>query len=177
MLTRIPYKDEKQAEPEDVKPAKDGESSEIKTSEEKTAASSSSAKPKRKAEPTSERLANVSRVTPAQLPYISFPPDARWTPVRPVVTSTSGPSPSAGSSPDTKATPSIGAGGGILLVRDGEPDKEAEFLELEVMKVLDTAGAAVPGAIPAQGADAVPSDLLTSEIAPMPAPFEYPDFE
>ncbi|KWU45030.1 26S proteasome regulatory complex, non-ATPase subcomplex, Rpn2/Psmd1 subunit, partial [Rhodotorula sp. JG-1b] len=35
-------------------------------------------------EPTSSRLQNLSRVVPAQLQYISFPADSRYTPIRPV---------------------------------------------------------------------------------------------
>ena len=45
-------------------------------------------KPKRKAEPAFETLSNFSRVTPAQLPYLVFPPDGRYQPVRAVSTTT-----------------------------------------------------------------------------------------
>lgn len=41
-------------------------------------------KRERKAEPTSETLPNYSRVTPAQLKYVTFPTDARFVPIRPV---------------------------------------------------------------------------------------------
>ncbi|KAL8279340.1 hypothetical protein RQP46_008152 [Phenoliferia psychrophenolica] len=120
-----------------------------------TTADATPAKPKRKAEATSSVLSNLSRVTPAQLPFITFAPDARWTPVRPVHSGES----------------SIGAGGGILLMRDSEPDKEAEFLTIEVEKVLtledldNATGAAAGGETDA--------DLLTGPIADPPAPFEF----
>ncbi|PWN48456.1 putative RPN2-26S proteasome regulatory subunit [Violaceomyces palustris] len=50
------------------------------------AATNKSGKPRRekKAEPLFERLPNYSRVIPAQVKYISFPPDARFHPIRPV---------------------------------------------------------------------------------------------
>lgn len=131
---------------------------------------------KRKApEPSSSRLENLSRVTPAQLQYISFPSDSRYVPVRPV-NSGSAPAPSASS----RSAPPVGFGGGILLMRDTKPDEVAEFHELEVFKAIDTnaAGAAAPtegvGAQAAAGGD--DADLLTGPIADPPAPFEWTDW-
>ncbi|GAA5866599.1 hypothetical protein JCM1840_002395 [Sporobolomyces johnsonii] len=152
-------------------------------------------------EPTSFPVQNLSRVTPAQLPYISFPADARYVPVRPVVgsgSSSSTPSPAAPSatlpaastasrpSPTTttSVSPAVGGGGGILLVRDTKPTDEAELLELEVLKAIDTSGAAAaaPAAEGATGADArgqgqSDDELLTGPIADVPPPFEWTDWE
>lgn len=126
------------------------------------ASSSTPAKPKRKPEATTDRLSNLSRVTPAQLPFITFAPDARWTPVRPVNAAVAAPQPGL--------APTIGAGGGILLMRDREPDKEAEWITIEVEKVLtledvDAAAAAAEGQAEV--------DFATAPIADPPAPFEF----
>ncbi|KAM0750672.1 26S proteasome regulatory complex, non-ATPase subcomplex, Rpn2/Psmd1 subunit [Meredithblackwellia eburnea MCA 4105] len=163
-------------------------------------------KPKRK-EPTSDRLTNLSRVTPAQLPYITFGADSRWVPVRPVHSGASTPlrsatpvpppsgsslvkdatslvsaaisapgrsTPTPGSTSAATAgvlapTPSVGAGGGILVLRDREPEKEAEYLELDVYKVL-TLDQVETVAMDAPGTS---DELLTGPIADPPAPFEY----
>ncbi|GAA5963482.1 hypothetical protein JCM21900_006483 [Sporobolomyces salmonicolor] len=144
-------------------------------------------------EPISFPVQNLSRVTPAQLPYISFPADARYVPVRPVVggsSSSSTPSPapsttlpaaSTASRPSTTTTTPSGSraiGGGILLVRDTKPTDEAELLELEVLKAIDTSGAAA-AATAAEGAAGGQSDdeLLTGPIAEVPPPFEWTDWE
>ncbi|BGP00453.1 26S proteasome regulatory subunit RPN2 [Rhodotorula toruloides] len=136
---------------------------------------------KRKApEPSSSRLENLSRVTPAQLQYISFPSDSRYVPVRPV-NSGSAPAPSSLSSvTSSRSAPPVGFGGGILLMRDTKPGEAAEFHELEVLKAIDTAGAGA--AAPAEGAAGQAAaggddaDLLTGPIADPPAPFEWTDW-
>lgn len=48
-----------------------------------SATTATTKRPRRK-EPTSERLPNYSRVTPAQIKYVAFPPDSRYSPIRPV---------------------------------------------------------------------------------------------
>ncbi|PWN27463.1 26S proteasome regulatory complex, non-ATPase subcomplex, Rpn2/Psmd1 subunit [Jaminaea rosea] len=73
---------------DDVKPAvgagKADADSEMKDASTDTPASAAK-KPRRKpAEPTSERLQNYSRVTPAQSKFVAFPSDSRYTPVRAV---------------------------------------------------------------------------------------------
>jgi 26S proteasome regulatory subunit N2 len=98
----------------------------------------SASKLPRKAEPTSESLPNFSRVTPAQLAHITFPPDGRYQPVRAVTTKSIPPK-------NTKSQPSLTAstsaalglpseryagGGGILILADMRPEAEAEFIEL-----------------------------------------------
>ena len=141
---------------QDEKPEVKAEDAEMKTDEDDAAkpdeatTATTPAKPKRKVEPTSDRLSNLSRVTPAQLSYITFPTDARYVPVRPIFSSHSRASTAA--NPAVSATPRIGAGGGILMMRDREPEKEAEFLEMEVMKVVDTEAAPVVGAGAGAGA-------------------------
>jgi 26S proteasome regulatory subunit N2 len=141
------------------------------------AAAAAPAKPKRKAEATTDRLSNLSRVTPAQLSYISFPSDARYVPVRPLFSSSSSSTPvSKGDVKQGTATPSIGAGGGILMMRDNEPTKEAEFLELEVMKVVDlTTPVVADDAVAA--VPVVAGTDLTGPIADAPEPFEFEDWE
>lgn len=98
-----------------------------------------SASKTRKGEPTSEKLANFSRVTPAQLAHISFPADGRYQPVRAV--STRAPNSKGGKSVvqpagSKSATAALGmpseryaGGGGILILVDQSPDEEAEFIE------------------------------------------------
>lgn len=98
---------------------------------------------KRKSEPASERLPNFSRVTPAQLAHIVFPPEGRFQPVRPV--STRSPKSSKGKAPLTASpakTPTAAAlgvtseryagGGGILILIDQAPEEPVEFIEEEV---------------------------------------------
>jgi 26S proteasome regulatory subunit N2 len=80
--------------------------------------------PSRKKETTSERLQNISRVTPQQLPYISFPLDSRYQPVRPVSTSSE--------SRPKKTAANLGETytgiGGILVLLDERPDEPVELI-------------------------------------------------
>ncbi|KDE05351.1 hypothetical protein MVLG_04266 [Microbotryum lychnidis-dioicae p1A1 Lamole] len=123
-------------------------------------------------EPTSTRLQNLSRVTPPQLSTVTFPKEARYVPVRPVASLSETTGVASGVS-------SVGGGGGILLVRDQEPDKEAEFLEMQVMKVIDTsgAGAANTAGASAAGGAATSTEDHSGPIADPPAPFEWTDWE
>jgi len=98
-------------------------------------ASTSKAK---KVEPSSELRPNFSRVTPAQLGYITFPTDGRYQPVRAVSSKTSlskaGKAVAAPTSPIS--TSGLGSeryagGGGILILSDLRPSEEAEFIEFE----------------------------------------------
>lgn len=80
-------------------------------------------------EPSFEMLPNLSRVTPAQMAYISFPNDCRYRPVRMVSAK-----PKSGRSaiPSSLALQSEqSGGGGILILTDLRPDEEAEFIEFE----------------------------------------------
>ncbi|KAK4702398.1 26S proteasome regulatory subunit N2, partial [Phenoliferia sp. Uapishka_3] len=169
--------DDKPAEPkasttEDTEMKTDDPTAPAPTTEGAEASTSAPAKPKRKAEASTDRLSNLSRVTPAQLPYITFAPDARWVPVRPVnsgVSTSSSLPTSASDSPSSGLAPTIGAGGGILLMRDREPEKEAEWLTIEVEKVLTLEDVQPVEA----GVPAVDDEVLTGPIADPPAPFEF----
>ncbi|KAH7883493.1 26S proteasome regulatory complex non-ATPase subcomplex Rpn2 Psmd1 subunit [Phlebopus sp. FC_14] len=94
---------------------------------------------KRKMEPSSEKISNFSRVVPVQLGYISFPPEGRYQPVRPVSLNVAPAKGTKGSStPVGKKIPgSLGlvseryaGGGGILVLEDLKPDEEADFIDL-----------------------------------------------
>jgi 26S proteasome regulatory subunit N2 len=143
----------------------------------------STSKPTRKAEPTSESLPNFSRVTPAQLAHITFPPDGRYQPVRAVTTKSIFPK-------NTKAQPSLTAstsealglpseryagGGGILILADMRPEEEAEFIELTAHAPIQPAqtpllnGHAVAG--PPDSGPHIALDESTPEAGP-PDPFE-----
>ena len=89
------------------------------------------AKPKRTPEPSSERLSNFSRVTPAQLSYISFPADCKYQPVRAI---SSGPVQRAGKRTGKaalSAAKSGGGGGGIVLLLDKKPEEAAEYITFD----------------------------------------------
>lgn len=124
----------------------------------------------RKTEPSFEKLPNFSRVTPAQLAHISFAPDGRYQPVRPVSTRTvvpgaaakgkapaGGPKTSASAAALGLASERYAGGGGILMLIDQQPNEPVQLVEYEVqaaapvvapMEVAEdsapAAGAAVP---------------------------------
>ncbi|CDS00444.1 hypothetical protein [Sporisorium scitamineum] len=54
------------------------------TNKTSTAAKAGKPKKERKQEPRSELLPNYSRVTPAQVKFVTFPPESRFVPIRPV---------------------------------------------------------------------------------------------
>lgn len=133
-------------------------------------------------EPTSSRLENLSRVVPAQLQYISFPTESRYTPIRPVNSGST--TASSASVALSRLSSPVGTGGGILLMRDAKPEEEQDLLELEVLKAIDVSGVGTSGAAAAAagtgtGPDAgsqSDNDLLTAPIADTPAPFEWSDW-
>lgn len=126
----------------------------------------STSKPK-KTEPTSELRPNFSRVTPAQLGYISFPSDARYQPVRAVSTKT--PLSKSGKAVAAAASASLlglgsekyAGGGGILMLTDSRPNEEAEYIEIETA----TPVAAPPAAQAAPAATSVPAPPTGRHIA------------
>ena len=77
-------------------------------------------------EPTSEKLTNFSRVTPAQMVHITFPSDCRYQPVRLVSTQ---PAPSRRSFKSLVSTEKYAGGGGILLLIDQRPGEEPSYIE------------------------------------------------
>ena len=100
----------------------------------------------RKSEPASEKLSNFSRVTPAQLAYVSFSSESRYQPVR-VVSTRPSPSAKALKTPASVAlaTERYAGGGGILIMADTRPDEEGEYIEFETQPVAQPApGGAVP---------------------------------
>ncbi|KAG5221618.1 proteasome regulatory particle base [Salix suchowensis] len=117
-------------------------------------------------EPSFEMLPNLSRVTPAQMAYISFPNDCRYRPVRLVSAK-----PKSGRSaiPSSLALQSEqSGGGGILILTDLRPDEEAEFIEFE--PTAPEAEVAVPNG----HADPLPSGphIALDESAPEADPPE-----
>ncbi|PLW58365.1 hypothetical protein PCANC_00465 [Puccinia coronata f. sp. avenae] len=150
---------------------------------------------RRKEDGSIDKLSNLSRVTATQLPYITFPEDSRYVPVRPLLASSAaqknhhhktagvaaGSTTAAAhtilSQADSIAT---GAGGGILVMRDRRPHEPAEFLEMSSLKnpAADPAAAAAgSNANPAAAGDhgSVDPDraLLEGPIADLPPSFEY----
>lgn len=122
------------------------EPSTVKAEEEKD---KDKATPKRKEkEPSSETLQNLSRVTPAQLAHISFPPEGRFQPVRPI----------RSGSGKTRA-----GGGGILMLIDRTPGEPIKYVDLPA----DLGGEEAPKPVEGMQVDE-PAE------APTPTPFEYP---
>ena len=80
--------------------------------------------PSRKKEASSERLHNFSRVTPQQLTYISFPPDSRYQPARPVSTNSVSRSKKSTTGPWETYT----GVGGILVLLDERPDEPVDLI-------------------------------------------------
>jgi 26S proteasome regulatory subunit N2 len=125
---------------------------------------------------------NFSRVTPAQLAYISFPSDGRYQPVRPVSTKSQTSRSSkliAGGSPSVLGLGSekYAGGGGILILMDSRPNEPAEFIETEPAPVLADAAP-----VPVQASGHIPvhteptgRHISLDESAPEadpPEPFE-----
>lgn len=129
-------------------------------------------KPKRKAEPSSETLSNFSRVTPAQLPYVVFPPDGRYQPVRAVTTAPSPPKATAKGSIAAVLSARQAGGGGILVVADQRPGEPAEFIPFTTIVDPDAPAPAAEDA-PAAAASQphIALDESKPEVGP-PEPFE-----
>jgi 26S proteasome regulatory subunit N2 len=104
---------------------------------------------KKKTEPAFEMRTNFSRVTPAQLAYISFPSDGRYQPVRPVSMKSQTSKSSklvAGGSPSVIGLGSekYAGGGGILILTDSRPNEPAEFIDTSPAPVAAVAPVPVP---------------------------------
>lgn len=121
-----------------------------------------------------EKLSNFTRVTPAQLAHITFSPDGRYQPVRPVATR----SPqkvikgkAAANSPPASTIAVLGTpaeryagGGGIILLIDLAPDTPAEFIETELPRPAQASEPAIPASIGATVASA-PVSVSARHIA------------
>ncbi|KAG9126952.1 proteasome regulatory particle base subunit, partial [Ceratobasidium sp. 392] len=96
---------------------------------------------------TSETLSNLSRVTPAQLQFITFPAEGRFQPVRPVGR----------------------GGGGIVMLLDKKEGEEITWIE------PFGAPAPAPAASPAGEGEAAPAtgDQAQTEEAAPPPPVQY----
>ncbi|KAJ7103629.1 armadillo-type protein [Mycena belliarum] len=143
-----------------------------------------STKSTKKAEPSFEMLPNLSRVTPAQLSYITFPPEGRFQPVRAV---SANPAPRGGKAAvagSKSATPApVGlmsekyAGGGcILILSDLRPEEEAEFIDFTPPAPPPVAAPAATGTAPTIAIPTGPHialDASSPEAGP-PDAFEYP---
>ncbi|KAJ3516366.1 hypothetical protein NLJ89_g1157 [Agrocybe chaxingu] len=163
----------------EVASPKDGDVSPIIQSVSNLAEESKPSTSRKKLEPTFETRPNFSRVTPAQLSYISFPSDGRYQPVRAVSTRT----PSKNGKAASATALGVGSekyagGGGILILTDLLPNEEAEFIELETAPSAPPPAPPmdVPGnghAIGAPTGRHIALDESASEAEP-PEAFEYP---
>jgi 26S proteasome regulatory subunit N2 len=135
---------------------------------------------KRKPEPTSEALPNLSRVVPAQMPYISFSSSSRYTPVRALVASSSQPTKSSASPAlilESIVESASGAGGGILVLKDNKPDEPVELVEEKAKRGLQLAATGGEEPVPAAAAAVAPAPVAEGPIAPLPQAFQYDGFE
>jgi 26S proteasome regulatory subunit N2 len=128
----------------------------------------------KKAEPSSETLHNLVRVTPAQLRHIEFPSTGRYQPVRQVGSKSSS-AIEASRAARSSATQQHVQGGGIIMMRDTKPSDEAEYIELT--SKLDRAPAAAAAAAEPAAAEQPAAGMEVDdneEEAPVPPAFEYP---
>jgi 26S proteasome regulatory subunit N2 len=114
-------------------------------------------------EPTSEKLTNFSRVTPAQMVHITFPSDCRYQPVRLV---SSQPAPSRRAFKALISTEKYAGGGGILLLVDQRPGEEPSYIEFTEPAVAPQAEERTPTPV-----RHISLDANAPEAAP-PEPFE-----
>ena len=151
------------------------------TTEDAAATSEETAPTKKKPEPTSESLPNLSRVVPAQMPYISFSSSSRYTPVRALVASSSQPTKSSASPAlilESIVDGASGAGGGILVLKDNKPEESVELVEEKAKRGLQLAATGGEEPVPAAAAAAPASaPVADGPIAPTPQPFMYDGFE
>ncbi|KAG8997628.1 proteasome regulatory particle base subunit [Tulasnella sp. 427] len=82
-------------------------------------------KPKKQREPSSAKLRNLLRVTPAQVSYIVFPSEVQFQPVRHVTIS----SPSTGRAKKKGAIQRLVGGRGTLMVLDKTPEEPMKWIE------------------------------------------------
>nr|GAT44102.1 predicted protein [Mycena chlorophos] len=127
-------------------------------------------KPTKRSEPSFETRPNLSRVTPAQLAYISFPADSRFQPVRAV---SANPIPRGKARTTTTGSEKYAGGGCILIMADRRPDEAAEFIEFEVIPAPAVAAPAAAPAVPAASGPHIALDESGPEMGPPPV-FEYP---
>ncbi|KAF8632597.1 hypothetical protein AX15_001802 [Amanita polypyramis BW_CC] len=157
--------------------AKNEEPSQMSRQDENKASTSRLA---RKIELLYEIKPNFSRVTPAQLQYISFPSEGRYQPVRPVSSEVE--LSRMGKPVFGLHSESYTSGGGILILSDLRPEEEPELIEIEppapVQAIVHPSGPAAPTAnghaIRSQPSG--PHIALDENVpeADPPGSFEYP---
>jgi len=131
-------------------------------------AASSPTKKSKPTEPSFEVLPNFSRVTPSQLAHITFPPDGRYQPVRPVAT-TRQKSGSGKAASGKLSAERYAGGGGILLLIDQRPGETVELMEFAVEE------RSIPVEQQGEGTGAASTGMLVDDNAPEadpPEPFE-----
>lgn len=139
----------------------------------------STSRPKRK-ESSARKLSKFSRVVPAQIPYVSFPPDGRYQPVR-AVSTRSPPSKGHKSASRSSVVPGLtsercAGGGGILILADQRPDEEPDYIEFETQTII-AANQAVPVSDDRPAHVSEGRHISLDEAAPETGPpesFEYP---
>lgn len=141
----------------------------------------------RKTEPAFEKLPNFSRVTPAQLAHVVFPPDCRYHPIRPVSTRSAPMSSAKGkaavngirsSAPAAAlglASERYAGGGGILLLIDQHPEEPVELMESELVPEVPVATVDETPATAVSSTSSTAPHIALDENAPEadpPEPFE-----
>lgn len=99
--------------------------------------------PKRKSEPSHEKLSNFSRVTPAQMQYVVFASDSRYQPVRAVSAFPAQKGSKASASGLKMTAEKYAGGGGILLMNDTRPGEEAEYIDMSTTRTYQSNGVTV----------------------------------
>jgi len=133
------------------------------------------------AEPSSFTLTNMSRVTPLQLPLISYPA-GRYQPIRPIgdpSASGNSPAPKKSSGPAAAFGGAAGiervgakvSSGSIIMLRESEGGGDVEYAELDRSLWPPEAEVQTVGE-PEQVVGAATAEVI--EEAEVPAPFEYP---
>ncbi|OMH78592.1 26S proteasome non-ATPase regulatory subunit 1 [Zancudomyces culisetae] len=107
-------------------------------------------KPKKQTQPSSpsapNRVSNLSRVLPAQEPYLSWPTDARYSPVK------------------------SGSLSGIVLLVDNSPDSPVDLIPSALVQAANEADAAAKSAAASESAN----NSDDANVGPPPEPFQYP---
>lgn len=114
-------------------------------------------------EPNFQKLPNFSRVTPAQMAYVAFPPESRYQPVRAL--SAQPPRKGHATASALANMEKFGGGGGVLILLDQRPEEEPEYIE------FTTVNAAPQPEVTQDRQRHISLDENAPEAAP-PEPFE-----
>ena len=135
-------------------------------------------KDRKPAEPSSFTVSNMSRVTPHQLPLISYPAHGRYQPIRPIgeAGTTTDQNPKKSSGPNVLSGGSggaekIGAAGSIIMLGESVEGQSGQVQYIELDRSL------WPLETEARAVDEQVSEPMAvveeTEEAEMPPPFEY----